>query len=126
MWMILYAQFTREEVLAYEESILAEKYPDFRYIYEEYHDGILLFDIMDQKVWSKAVSDTVGLTAFYESHKTDYMWGQRYEAMVLTCTEDADLAGYQESQKENYQGTFGPGCIEPGLLRQRHCTMYQS
>lgn len=112
----LYAKFTREAVIAYEESILADKYPDFMYIYEEYHDGILLFDIMDQKVWSKAVSDTVGLTAFYESHKTDYMWGQRYEAMILTCTEDSDLAGIRKAKKKIIKGR-----LDQDALNQAYC-----
>jgi len=100
----LYVSYTREAVIAYEDSILADKYPDFRYIYEEYHDGILLFDIMDQKVWSKAVSDTVGLTAFHESHKKDYMWGQRYEAMIITLTENADLPGIKKARKKIIKG----------------------
>ena len=112
----LYATFTREAVLAYEESILADKYPDFRYIYEEYHDGILLFDIMDQKVWSKAVSDTVGLDAFYESHKNDYMWGQRYDALILTCTEDADLAGIKKASKKIMKGR-----LDQEALNQAYC-----
>ncbi len=112
----LYAQFTREEVISYEESILPEKYPEFRYIYEEYHDGILLFDIMDQKVWSKAVTDTVGLSAFYESHKKDYMWGERYEAMVVTCSEDADLAGLRKKYKN-----ISRGKLDQAELNEIYC-----
>ncbi len=100
----LYASYIREAVIAYEESILADKYPDFRYIYQEYHDGILLFDIMDQKVWSKAVSDTLGLIAFHENHKKNYMWGQRYEAMIITLTEDADLPGIKKAKKKIIKG----------------------
>ncbi|MFO7671221.1 MAG: peptidylprolyl isomerase [Bacteroidales bacterium] len=112
----LYAQFTREEVISYEESILPVKYPEFRYIYEEYHDGILLFDIMDQKVWSKAVTDTVGLSAFYESHKKDYMWGQRYEAMVVTCSEDADLDGLRKKYKK-----ISRGKLDQAELNEVYC-----
>lgn len=113
---ILYAQFTGEQVLKFEESVLADKYPDFRYIYEEYHDGILLFDIMDQKVWSKAVEDTLGLTAFHEEHLNDYMWGQRYEAMILTCTEDADLAGIKKAKKKILKGR-----LDQDALNQAYC-----
>lgn len=111
-----YAQFTRQEVIAYEESILPEKYPEFRYIYEEYHDGILLFDIMDQNVWSKAVTDTTGLEAFHESHKKDYMWGERYEAMILTCNEDSDLAGIRKAKKKIIKGR-----LDQDALNQAYC-----
>ena len=34
---------------------------------DEYHDGILLFDLMNERVWSKAVKDTSGLNQFYNS-----------------------------------------------------------
>ncbi|RLD70243.1 MAG: peptidylprolyl isomerase, partial [Bacteroidetes bacterium] len=64
----LYNSFSDELVIAYEEERLSEKYPEFKYIYQEYHDGILLFDIMDQKVWSMAITDTAGLETFYKEH----------------------------------------------------------
>ena len=112
----LYADFTKEQIIGYEDSILSEKYPEFGYIYDEYHDGILLFDIMDQKVWSKAVSDTLGLTSFYESHKTDYMWGPRYEAMLISCTEDADLAGITKAHKKILKGR-----LDEAALNQAFC-----
>ncbi|MFH0756546.1 MAG: peptidylprolyl isomerase [Bacteroidota bacterium] len=100
----LYTEFTTQEVIAYEDSMLAEKYPEFRYIYEEYHDGILLFDIMDQKVWSKAVSDTLGLKAFHKSHLKDYMWQQRSDALIVTCSEGADLEGVRKAYKKIAKG----------------------
>jgi len=100
----LYGEFTREVVIDYEDSRLSEKYPEFRYIYEEYHDGILLFDIMDTMVWSKAVSDTLGLTAFHKSHKSDYMWQQRSDAIVVTCNEGADITGVLKSYKKILKG----------------------
>ena len=44
---------------------------------QEYHDGILLFELTDREVWSKAVMDTAGLKLFYEKNKTNYMWKDR-------------------------------------------------
>lgn len=100
----LYVEFTREVVIDYEDSRLSEKYPEFRYIYEEYHDGILLFDIMDTMVWSKAVSDTLGLTAFHKSHKSDYMWQQRSDAIIVTCSEEANVRGVMNVYKKILKG----------------------
>lgn len=59
---------------------------------EEYRDGILLFDLMDKEVWSKAVKDTTGLEAFYEAHKNNYMWGERADATVYTINKEDDVA----------------------------------
>jgi len=73
------------ELLAYEDSKLESKYNDFRLLMNEYHDGILLFELTDRKVWSKAVKDSVGLVNFYESNKNEFMWKERAAATVYTC-----------------------------------------
>lgn len=81
----LYDSFLQQEVFAYEDSILEEKYPDFKALVREYHDGILLFSLMENEVWNKAAQDTVGLQNFYEKNKDSYMWDHRVKAMVVTC-----------------------------------------
>ena len=43
---------------------LEEKYPEFKALLQEYTDGILLFDLMDDKVWTKAIQDTLALQSF--------------------------------------------------------------
>ena len=64
-------------------------YPDFRNLMQEYRDGILLFELTDKKVWSKAVKDSVGLREFYDKHKNNYMWGERLDAVIYTCKDAA-------------------------------------
>lgn len=81
----LYDQFVTDNVLAYEEANLDNKYPDFKSLMQEYRDGILLFDLTDQKVWSKAMKDSAGLANYYEMHKNAYMWNDRVNAVVYTC-----------------------------------------
>ncbi|PKP18586.1 MAG: hypothetical protein CVU05_13245, partial [Bacteroidetes bacterium HGW-Bacteroidetes-21] len=76
---------SEKEILNYEEKRLDQKYPDFRYLMQEYHDGILLFDLTDKMVWSKAVKDTVGIESFYEQHKNNYMWGKRVDVSYWNC-----------------------------------------
>jgi peptidyl-prolyl cis-trans isomerase SurA len=70
-------------IMLYEERHLENKYPKFRFLMKEYRDGILLFDVTDKMVWSKAVKDTAGLKAFYQKNKDDYMWGTRYKVKKL-------------------------------------------
>ena len=55
-------------LLDYEDARLEAKHDDFRLLMEEYHDGILLFELTDEKVWSKAVKDTAGLEAYHAAH----------------------------------------------------------
>lgn len=79
--------FISKMILMYEEDILEDKYPDFKYLIKEYHDGILLFELTDKFVWSKAIIDTAGLDNFYQKNKNDYMWDYRYEVKVYECKD---------------------------------------
>ena len=65
----LYKVFERNSILAFENDQLEFKYPEYRALLNEYRDGILLFDVMEQLVWQKASQDTTGLSSFYEKNK---------------------------------------------------------
>lgn len=80
-----YKNWEKEAILAYEETKLASKYPEFKALVTEYHDGILLYEIMTDKVWNKAMKDTVGLKSFFEQNRSKYMWGNRTDAIVYEC-----------------------------------------
>jgi len=79
------AVFCNDQVLKYEDKQLESKYPAFRLLMNEYRDGILLFELTDQKVWTKAVKDTTGLRQYYENNKYKYTWPDRAEISVFTC-----------------------------------------
>lgn len=83
-----YKAWQNSEILAYEESKLDSKYPDFKALMQEYHDGILLYEIMSDKVWNKAIKDTSGLKVFFDGHNSNYTWGKRYNAYVYECLND--------------------------------------
>lgn len=75
------------EITALEDSKLEEKYPDFRYLLQEYHDGILLFNISEEKIWNFASEDTVGLEEFYKNNTGKYLWEDRFKGMIVTCKD---------------------------------------
>ena len=84
-----YNAFVDDRLLAFEDSSLEKKYPEFRMLMKEYRDGILLFELTDKMVWSKAVQDTTGLEQYYAEHKNDFLYPVRYEADVFTCANAA-------------------------------------
>lgn len=82
-----YLDYTNEKVLEYEDTQLENKYPEFKTQMQEYEDGILIFDIMQKQIWNKASEDTTGLKAYYESHKSDFMYPVRYKGTLYTCND---------------------------------------
>ncbi len=86
-----FQQFSDDKLMEFEDGRLEEKYPEFRLLMKEYRDGILLFELTDQKVWSKAVKDTTGLLAYHKAHERDHMWDTRYKADLYSCA-NAEVA----------------------------------
>jgi peptidyl-prolyl cis-trans isomerase SurA len=73
-----------DQLIAYENSLLEQKYPEFRYLMNEFHDGILLFEISGKKVWNRVTDDSLGLHKYYEDHKNNYLSKKGIEAKIYT------------------------------------------
>jgi peptidyl-prolyl cis-trans isomerase SurA len=73
-----------QKCLAYEETQLERKYPEFKSLMREYEEGILLFEVKKELVWDKASSDEEGLGKFYEANKDNYKWKQRANVTFYT------------------------------------------
>ena len=80
-----YKNWMEDAIIQLEDSKLEDKYPEFRYMMQEYHDGILLFNISEEKIWNFASQDSVGLEAFYERNKKSYLWDERFKGYIITC-----------------------------------------
>lgn len=96
----LFNEFVTKTVLDYEDARLEKRYPEFAALMKEYHDGILLFELMDRMVWTKAVKDTLGLQAFYDENKQNYMWKDRVAATIITVNAADEVAAVEKIVRE--------------------------
>lgn len=87
-----YNEWVNYSVYGFQESNLEQQYPEFKYLIKEYHDGILLFNISDINVWSKASTDSVGLLKFYNEKKENYRWGDRVHYVVYNSSDEKQLS----------------------------------
>lgn len=81
-----YQDFIDDMVLEYYKNHLEEENQDFANTLQEYKDGLLLFDLLQKKIWTKAEKDTVGLQQFYNKHINNYKWKKRIKAEIASCT----------------------------------------
>lgn len=93
-------QFVEQELLAYEEAQLPKKNPEFRNLLQEYRDGILLFTLMEQKVWKKAVEDTLGLQKFYEENQSLFEADQMIDVREYRASDRAVIEQVETYLKE--------------------------
>ena len=94
--------YIKQELLAYEESQLPIKNPEFRHLLREYRDGILLFTLMEQKVWKKAVEDTTGLKNFYTNNQQDFHKEDMLEVKEYRSSDRAILEQVSGWLKEGW------------------------
>ncbi|MEN8777429.1 MAG: peptidylprolyl isomerase [Polaribacter sp.] len=68
----LFEMFKNQEILTYYKENLVNTEPEYAYILKEYEDGLLLFELMQDKIWNKSTKDTLGLQNYFEKHKANY------------------------------------------------------
>lgn len=88
----LSANWTDEQVLDWADAQLEIENEDFRNLYREYHDGLMLFDVSSRAVWDKASQDTVGLQNFFVEHRSNYKFDKpRFKGAFIECVDNDTL-----------------------------------
>lgn len=82
-----YNAFVNGKITEYEDSQLETKYPEFKSLIQEYGDGILVFEIMQDKIWKKASKDSAGIRNYYEANKADFTYPVRYKGDLYKCKD---------------------------------------
>jgi len=82
-----YSNWVREACVSYQNEHLEEKSSEFKYIFKEYKEGILMFNRMQEMVWDRANKDSLGLVDFFEGRKSEYRWEDRFHSVFLFCSD---------------------------------------
>lgn len=77
---------------------------DFRNQMNEFRDGNMFFEIMQEEIWNKAQADTVALEALYEKNKKNYLWNQSADAVIFFCSDENTAKELYEKVKKNPAG----------------------
>jgi peptidyl-prolyl cis-trans isomerase SurA len=123
---------TREQVMERRSDSLASVNPEMKYLIQEYHDGLLLYEISNREVWDRAAKDEVGQRAWFETHKKDYAWSEpHYKGIAYHVKDKADVKAVKNCVKrlpfdqwtEALKQTFNPDSVirirvEKGIFKQ--------
>ena len=85
-----------QEVLEYYKEHLEETDEEFKNLFGEYKNGLLLFDLMKEKIWDAAQNDTIGLQQFFELNKTEYVKQETFNAVVISSKNIEKFEGLKE------------------------------
>ena len=92
---------TIEEILDEKTEELCAKDNELKYLVQEYHDGLLLFEECNTRIWEPAAKDTLALTSYFKQNKKQYAWDEpHYSGMVYYCKEPADVKAVKKLVKK--------------------------
>lgn len=100
---LLLNKYINQELINYEDAQLEKKHPEFARVINEYHDGILLFNISKDKVWDVASTDSVRLQHYYDTTSKKYYFDDRFKGWVVKAKDNETRIKVETllDQKEN-------------------------
>ena len=92
---------TKAQIMEQKAAELSKDDMELKYLIQEYHDGLLLYEISNKLVWDKAAKDEAGLAQYYKKHKKNYLWDEpRYKGMAYHVKEQADVKAVADCVKK--------------------------
>jgi len=85
----LFKNYSDKVLMDYQENKLIDENEEYRNLITEYRDGIMLFELTDRMVWSKASTDSTGLEKFYNTNKTKYTWQPAITGDIYKAVDEA-------------------------------------
>ena len=92
----LYEEFYNKEIIDYYKEDLVNIEPEYAATLKEYEEGLLLFELMQQKIWDKSSKDTLGLQTYFEKNKGNY------KEQVLDSIKGQVINDYQNHLEKNW------------------------
>lgn len=80
------AGFIAKSVLAYADSCLGEKDPQFRLLMKVYREELLVSEVTNRMI-NQATVNEEDLAGYFEKYRSDYNWEvPRYKGIVICCS----------------------------------------
>lgn len=85
---VYYKDFVDASLINYYDKNLERDNKDFAFIFGEYKEGLLLFDLMEKKVWEEAKNDSIGQLDYYNNNQEKYLWKRRMDLLLTQSTTE--------------------------------------
>lgn len=94
-------EYTKQSMYNYYRDHLEDFNPEFKAQMDEFTEGNMFFEIMQQEVWNKSQNDTAQLLALYNSNPAKYNWNKSADAVVFFCNDAATAKTLHAQIKSN-------------------------
>jgi peptidyl-prolyl cis-trans isomerase SurA len=110
----LFENFVNQEILTYFKDNLKNTNPEFAATLKEYEDGLLLFELMQRKVWNKS-NDSISLKGYFDTNAS------RYDSKDLSKIKGKVMNDYQNYLEDQWVKELRSGNsikINKGILKK--------
>ena len=91
---------TEQQVMDARADSISAIDQNMKYLIQEYHDGLLLYEASNRAVWEKAANDEAGLQKFFKKNKKKYAWDEpRFKGIAYYTKDVADIKAVQKAVK---------------------------
>jgi len=99
----LFEKFKNYQILEYYKSHLEETNPEFTAIYQEYKEGLLLFELLKKRIWDKS-KETEAVEEYYNEFKSNYSKPlEEIKGLVLNDFQEHLELLWKEELHEKYE-----------------------
>lgn len=82
---------------------LETNFPDFAHNLNEYKEGLVLFDFLEQNIWNESAKDTLALQNYYQENQTKYLQPENFIGEVYVFNKKGDAKTYHKLLKNNFK-----------------------
>ena len=97
-----YKLFLEQLLFQYKKDNLEYENQEFANILNEYREGLLLFELMQDKIWEGAKNDTLGLKVFYNNNMKNYLWPDRIIGSIASSSSYKTIKKVRKSWLNNH------------------------
>lgn len=104
-------------ILEQEALNLEKTNAEFASLMDDYKNGIYIFKLQDDEIWSKITLDSIKVYEFYEKTKQNYIWPDRINFSEIFSHKDSLINSYSELIKkgENFDSVAAKYTERPGF-----------
>ena len=84
-------RLAQQNITDYYARNLYDLNPDYRNLMNEYRDGTLLFEVMNNEVWNKAKSDEKALEQRFNANPNKYKWDEPHFKGIMICAKNDSI-----------------------------------
>lgn len=71
-------------------------FPDFAHHLNEYKEGLILFNFLEEKIWNESAKDTLALKNYFDEHQSNYLQPAYFIGEVYVFAKKSDAKTYNK------------------------------